>query len=155
MRIIDIMSEDLILPNLRATAKEPALQELVEHIAVVRPELDAARAGELLRARERTGSTGIGGGIAVPHAKLSGLQAPIACLARSRDGVDFGSLDGEPTHIFLALLAPENSSLYLKALARATRLLKDLEFRAKILEEERAEGLWTLIQEKDEALTSS
>ena len=76
--------------------------------------------------RERLGSTAIGDGIAIPHGKLRGISRILGVFGRSPQGVDFDSLDGNPTHLFFLLVAPEDSaSLHLKALARVSRLFKD------------------------------
>jgi len=77
-------------------------------------------------AREALGSTGIGQGIGIPHAKSQYVKTLVAAFGLSKEGIDFESLDGEPTHIFFLLLAPEDSAgPHLKALARISRLLKD------------------------------
>jgi PTS system nitrogen regulatory IIA component len=153
MRIVDIMSEDLIIPELAGTTREAVLAELVDCIVSFVPEIDAEHAIHVLVERERMGSTGVGQGLAIPHAKLPHLRRAVACFARSRRGVEFGALDGQPTHLFLALLAPEgNAGFHLKALARASRMFKDAAFRAALLEAPDA-ALWAAIQDKDEALT--
>lgn len=154
MRIVDIMSEDLIIPELLAESRDDVLAELVACIAGTTPEVDRQHAVRVLLERERIGSTGVGQGLAIPHAKLPNLRRAVACFARSSRGVDFGALDGKPTHLFLALLAPEgNASFHLKALARASRLFKDPAFRSELLETRDRPLLWSLIAKKDEALT--
>ena len=81
----------------------------------------------VLAERERLGSTAIGDGIAIPHGKIPrGRPRFVGAFGRHVQGVDFDSLDGNPTHLFFVLVAPEDStSLHLKALARVSRLLKD------------------------------
>jgi PTS system nitrogen regulatory IIA component len=156
MMIVDILSEDLIIPNLRAKTRDDVLAELVERIVAKSRDVDGKHALTVLIERERIGSTGIGHGIAIPHAKLPNLQRAIACFARSREGVEFGSLDGRPAHLFLTLLAPERGAgLHLKALARASRLFKDADFREKLLESDDTRTLWSVIYEKDTQLSSN
>lgn len=153
MLIVDILSEELIIPQLQARTREDVLVELVDRVVDHHPEVDKEYALKCLVERERLGSTGIGNGIAIPHARLPKIRRAIACFARSSDGVDFKSLDGQPAHLFLALFAPEGGAgLHLKALARASRLFKDREFRAKLLETEDAGGLWSVIYDKDTQL---
>src|SRR5687767_2101092 len=94
MMIVDILSEDLIIPNLRGRTRDEALSELVERISKLHEDVDEKLALNLLIDRERIGSTGIGNGIAIPHAKLPKIQRAIACFARSLEGVEFGSHDG-------------------------------------------------------------
>lgn len=153
MRIVDILSEDLIVPDVVATAKDQVLAELVDRMVVVRGDIDAKVALRVLVERERLGSTGVGNGFAIPHGKLPNLRGLVACFARSTKGVDFGSLDGHPAFLFLTLLAPEGAAgLHLKALARASRLFKDADFRRRLLTEPNAKDLWKIISEEDARL---
>lgn len=150
MRIVDIMSAELVVADLKAKTRDSVLEEIVGQIVTVVREVDATSAFRVLIERERIGSTGVGQGIAIPHAKLSSLSRAIACFGRSVGGVDFGSLDGKPAHLFLTLLVPEGSSgIHLKALARASRLLKDADFRKKLVELDSAPALWDAICAKD------
>lgn len=151
--IVDILSEDLIIPNLRSQTRDDVLAELVDRISAANPAVDRTYALRCLVDRERIASTGIGNGIAIPHAKIPGLKKAIACFARSQDGVDFRSLDGQPAHLFLTLLAPEGAT-HLKALARASRLLKDDKLREKLLESENASSIYGVIYETDKRLAA-
>ncbi len=154
MKIVDMLSEDLIIADLAASNRDEVLNELVACIVGASAEIDADRALAVLRARERIASTGIGQGLAIPHARLPNLTKPIACFARSARGIDFKALDGAPTHLFLALLAPSGAAgFHLKALARASRMFKDAEFRSRLLDLDEASGLWAAIADKDNALS--
>jgi PTS system nitrogen regulatory IIA component len=152
MMIVEILSEELIIPALRSRTRDDVLRELVDQIAKSRSEVDGASALKLLVDRERLGSTGIGNGIAIPHARLE-IPKAVACFARSVEGVEFGSHDGRPAHLFLALLAPtQGAGIHLKALARASRLFHDADFRSRLLAIE-APRIWSAIYEKDTQLT--
>jgi PTS system nitrogen regulatory IIA component len=88
--------------------------------------------------------------VAIPHGKLPGIKRVFAAFARSRQGVDFQSLDGEPTHLFFLLVAPEDSAgAHLKALARISRLLKDESFRTRLMQAPDAHTLFETIQQED------
>jgi len=101
--------------------------------------------------RERLGSTGIGGGVGIPHGKLDDLQSIVLGFGRSRGGVDFESLDGKSTHIFFLLLAPQNSAgLHLKLLARISRLLKKGLFKERLLQALDRDEIYHAIKEEDE-----
>jgi len=155
MKIVDMLSEDLIVADLRATNRDEVLGELVACVVAAKPEIDANEALRVLLDRERIGSTGIGEGLAIPHARLPKLTQPVACFGRSPAGVDFRALDGQPTHLFLALLAPVGAAgFHLKALARASRMLKDSSFRERLMKADGAAGLWRAIADKDEALSA-
>ena len=155
MRIIDLVREDLILPELHGRDKAAVLAELARHLAarVAAPKtLDPEALLKVLLERERLASTAIGEGVAIPHGKLDPLGAAalpgtggqagqagstggiLACFGRSREGVDFESMDGRPTYLFFVLVAPSGSTgAHLKALARISRLFKDPGFRAKLM----------------------
>ena len=101
--------------------------------------------------RERLGSTGIGGGIGIPHGKLKGLESLVLGFGLSRRGVDFESIDGRPTHIFFLLITPENSTgVHLKLLARISRILKNDPFKEKLFNAADREEVLSIIDEEDE-----
>lgn len=156
MRIVDFLSEDLIVPDLRSTTRDEVLEEVVARIVSVRSEIDPALAYRVLIERERLGSTGVGNGFAIPHARLPGLSGVVGCFARSRAGIAFGSLDGKPAFLFLTLLAPEGGGgLHLKALARASRLFKDADFREHLLHLEEGGMLWKAICAEDKRIANA
>jgi PTS system nitrogen regulatory IIA component len=150
MKIEDILAEDLVIPALAARNKADVLEELAGAVATVHSELDRSRLVQALEDRERLNSTALGDGVAIPHGKLPGLKRVFAAFGRSRQGVDFQSLDGKPTHLFFLLVAPEDSAgAHLKALARISRLLKDEAFRVRLLQAADQHELWNTIREED------
>ena len=151
MKITDILPEELVIPDLKGETKEAVVRELAEHMAAAHPEIDAQRLEEVLWERERLGSTAIGDGIAIPHGKMPGLKTVVGAFARHARGVDFQSLDGNPSKLFFLLVAPEDSvGQHLKALARVSRLLKDPEFRHRLLSGPDQSTLFKSIREEDE-----
>ena len=151
MKITDILPETLVIPTLNGKTKQEVLRELAEAMAAEHSELDAQRLDQVLWERERLGSTAIGDGIAIPHGKLSGLHTVLGAFARHASGVDFESLDGQPTKLFFLLVAPDDSvGQHLKALARVSRLLKDASFRAQLMAAQDRHDLYRLIKEEDE-----
>jgi nitrogen PTS system EIIA component len=150
MKIEDILAQDLVLPDLAGRSKTDVLIELATAVARQHPELDRERLLQALEDRERLNSTALGDGVAIPHGKLSGIKRVFAAFARSKQGVDFHSLDGEPTHLFFLLVAPEDSAgAHLKALARISRLLKDENFRARLMQAPDATALFDTIRQED------
>ncbi|MFM8411408.1 MAG: PTS sugar transporter subunit IIA [Alphaproteobacteria bacterium] len=134
MTITDILAPERIVPELRATTKPAVLEELAGLLAEATG-TDSAKLLVVLRERERLNSTAIGEGIAIPHGRLQGLKGVVAGFARSPAGVDFDSVDKQPTRLFFVLVAPDDAAaMHLKALARISRLLKDKDFRARLLE---------------------
>jgi PTS system nitrogen regulatory IIA component len=151
MKIVDILPEENVLADLRGKTKLAVLDELASALAARHPEISKDRLLEVLLEREKLGSTAIGEGIAIPHGKLPKLHSVIAAFGRSRQGVDFSSLDGGPTKLFFLLVAPEDSSgAHLKALARVSRLLRDKAFRDRLMQAETREELYRSIREEDE-----
>ena len=150
MRILDALKKEAVISDLQAVDKKGVLEELSGPVS----ELFSIEKGELvaiLMERESLGSTGIGGGIGIPHGKLKNLDTLVLGFGLSRRGVDFESMDGRPTHIFFLLVTPENSTgLHLKLLARISRILKNDPFKAKLMAAGNAAEIVSIIAEEDE-----
>ncbi len=150
MKIMDFLNKKAISVNLKATDKEGVIHELVELLSNA---AEIKNKEELIKAvlsREALGSTGIGQGVGIPHAKSQNVKELIAAFGLSKNGVDFDSLDGEPVHIFFLLLAPEESAgPHLKALARISRMLKDKFFRDLLRKAKDENDILRIIQEED------
>jgi PTS system nitrogen regulatory IIA component len=150
MKICEVLDRKSILPDLKARNKKGILEELVVPVAEIAgvSQQDLTR---VLMERERLGSTGIGGGIGIPHGKMKSLESLVLGFGLSRKGVDFESLDGQPTHIFFLLVTPENSTgLHLKLLARISRILKNDPFKSRLLEAVDSDEILGIITEEDE-----
>ncbi len=150
MKILDVLNRKTIIADLKASDKKGILEELATPVA------EEAGIGRddiirVLMERERLGSTGIGGGIGIPHGKLKELDTLLLGFGLSRTGVDFESMDGKPTHIFFLLLTPENSTgLHLKVLARISRVLKNEPFKERLLAADNPDDIHAIIREEDE-----
>jgi PTS system nitrogen regulatory IIA component len=152
MQITDMFKKEYIIEALKAKSKRAVLAELSEIFTRDHAGIQSEAMIEVLLEREKLGSTGIGDGIAIPHGKLKGLDSLVISFGRSREGIDFDSIDGRPAHIFFLLMAPESSTgQHLKALAKISRMLKDPEFRNDLLSAKNAEELYRKIAEKDES----
>lgn len=151
MHITEIFKKQFIIEDLKARSKRGVLTELSDLFALGSAKVDTKQMVDVLMEREKLGSTGIGDGIAIPHGKLKGLETLLLSFGRSREGVDFESIDGKPVHLFFLLMAPESSTgQHLKALAKISRMLKDERFRSELLSASSAEALFKAITEKDE-----
>jgi PTS system nitrogen regulatory IIA component len=151
MKFCDILSEELIIPDLQQTEKTRVLEELVGHLSAAVEGINAGELLAVLQEREKLGSTGIGDGVAIPHGKLKELKKLLAVFGKSTRGVAFNSIDGRPVHLFFLLVAPENSAgVHLKALARLSRLLKNNGFRQKLMDGADARSLYQVIVQEDE-----
>ena len=151
MHLLDILKIEAIVPELQARHKEEVLSELCGVVAEVE-NLPKEPLIEILLEREKLGSTGIGDGIAIPHGKSKIIKDLLVACGRSKEGVDFESMDGRPTHLFFLLMAPENSAgVHLKALAKISKLLKDPSFRQEFLAAKGPEEIYELIASRDSA----
>jgi PTS system nitrogen regulatory IIA component len=150
MKICDVLDRRSILPDLKAQNKKGILEELVVPVAEIAG-VSQKDLTKVLMERERLGSTGIGGGIGIPHGKMKNLESLVLGFGLSRKGVDFESLDGQPTHIFFLLITPENNTgLHLKLLARISRILKNDPFKSRLLGAVDSDEILGIIKEEDE-----
>ena len=152
MKILDVLYKEAIISDLKAVDKQWVLEELVMPIAGIAG-LNQDYLVRVLMERERLGSTGIGEGVGIPHGKLKDLASLVLGFGLSRKGVDFESMDGQPTHIFFLLVTPENSTgLHLKLLAQISRILKNEFFRQKLMDAANSDEIYSIIQEEEEEL---
>ncbi len=156
MKFIDILDPGRVVHRLSSGRREGVLQELVqkgflaEGAKAGMAKDDEERIVRVLEERERLGSTGIKDGLAIPHGKLEGLPTLIAALGLHDQGIDFGALDGQPSRIFIVLLAPETAGgLHLKALARISRLFSDPAFHRRLLEAPNAAAIYEEVAAED------
>ncbi len=150
MKIVELIRPEMIVPALVATDKRGILEELAAHMAGQNPKIDRATLAKVLIEREALASTAIGESVAIPHGKLSTVSEIVACLGRAPQGVEFESVDGNPTHLFFVLVAPESSTgAHLKALARISRVFKDVEFRKRLISAADTEGIYRVLCDED------
>jgi nitrogen PTS system EIIA component len=151
VKITDFLTVETVLPVLNSEKKSAILEEIATLLVGHHKNLRLKDVLAVLQERERISTTAIGEGVAIPHGKLPGLERIYGVFARSPKGVDFASLDGAPTQLFFALIAPENAAAdHLKALARISRLLKDETFRQRLMAGQTAQELFNLIGQEDD-----
>ena len=127
-------------------ADKPAILEQLSRTFATSYGLDAGEVLEHLEERERLGSTGFGRGVAIPHARIAGLNRPVAALLKLPQPVDFASADGMPVDLVFGLLSPENSgATHLHALAAISRLVRDERVHEALSEAPDAEALYGLL----------
>ena len=150
MKLADILVREACLVDLKARTKKEVLRELSEGLAKSAEGLDATELLDLLLEREKLGTTAMGDGIAIPHARIESLNRLLANFGRSRQGVDFDSIDGKLTHLFFLLVAPgKEGSAHLLTLARLSRFLSTPEFRSKLLDLESSDDFFRVIEEEE------
>ena len=119
------LGHQCIILEMQATGKDEALRELAAAVHSSCRDVDPAMLVNVLQEREQVGSTGVGNGVAIPHAKVPGLERMILCFGRSSNGISFEAIDNRPVHLFVQILSPTGmADEYLRSLARVSRLLK-------------------------------
>src|SRR5262249_28598289 len=113
------------------------------------PSIDVARFVDALHARERDVTTALGDGIAIPHARMTGLDRPVAAFARSRDGIAWGALDGRPTHFVFALAGPVEGGTSLKVVSAGPGALAPPRCGARLPEAADAAALLAVLADED------
>lgn len=150
MKISQLLNITSIIADLKAQTKTEVIDELAQAISKA-TEAPANNITMVLTEREQLGSTGIGGGIAIPHGKLDVLTSIHIGFGLSKKGVEYDSLDNKPVHLFFVLLTPENSAGgHLKVLAQISKLLKMEQFKKRLLTADSAETIYEIIIEQDE-----
>lgn len=145
MNLGDLITPDAILPALKANGKKQALQAIAEKAAAMTGVAERDIFETLIK-RERLGSTGVGGGIAIPHGKLAGLDRIFGLFARLAKPIDFEALDENPVDLVFLLLAPESAGAdHLKALARVARLFREPGVAGKLRASSDAEALYAVL----------
>jgi nitrogen PTS system EIIA component len=151
VKITDFLTPDRVIADLTEKEKSAVLKEMAGQLAGCESGLDATQILKVLQDREKISTTAIGEGVAIPHGKLPNVQKVSALFARSLQGVDFASLDGEPTYLFFTLIAPQDAAAdHLKALARISRLLKDPDLRRRLLAAATNQELYNIIAVEDQ-----
>jgi PTS system nitrogen regulatory IIA component len=156
VEIADLLpGPDAVLASVKASGKKALLAELASRAAVLFS-FDERRLFDRLLERERLGSTGIGGGIAIPHGRMASLTKPCGLFARLAQPIDFDSIDERPVDIVFLLVAPEGAGAdHLKALARVSRLLRDRPLVEKLRATESADALYALLVETIQAQSAA
>ncbi len=152
MKLIDVLTKECVFAELEAEDRDGVIKELLDRL-VECGRIDKDKEQPILKAlidREELGSTAIGNGVAIPHAKLDAIDDIVAAFGISHKGVDFNALDGEKVYLFFLLVAPsESAGPHLKVLARITRLLRDKNFRETLMQVKTKEEAIRLIEEED------
>ena len=150
MKISELLDKGSIVADLNSTDKKGVINELA---AAVSPSanVSAEQIASVLLEREKLGSTGIGGGIAIPHGKLDEMDNIIVGFGSSPQGVEYDSLDNKPVHIFFVLLTPADSTGgHLKVLAQISKLLKATQFKDRLIEARTLDEIYDIVLEYDE-----
>ena len=151
MRMSDFVVREAIMPSLEATTKEDVIRELIQQLATAK-QIAAEDVEEIVSAiqrREALGSTGIGRGVAIPHTKHPCVEKLVGTVAISDPGVPFESLDGEPVHVFVLLVSPQNAhGDHLRALENISKKLRDDLFVKSLRAADTPELIWGHLEDE-------
>jgi fructose-specific phosphotransferase system IIA component len=149
-KIYEILPENQILLDMKSKTKEEALDEMVHLLESSPYILNKGGLLDNLAERERLESTGIGGGIALPHTRTDYVSQLVIGFCRSRQGIEFDSLDGNPVKIFFVIAAPKTSSTRaFKILAKISRLLHTSAFRKALMEAQTKKEIQDIIKSRE------
>ncbi|GGD07315.1 PTS fructose transporter subunit IIABC [Pontibacillus salipaludis] len=152
MKITDLLKQDTMILELESSSKADVIDELVSKLDEAGRLNDKEEFKQAILAREEQSTTGIGEGVAIPHAKTAAVKEPAIAFARSQEGADYESLDGQPTHLFFMIAASEGANqAHLETLSSLSSLLMDTEFRQKLLNAETRDEIVELIDAKEKA----
>jgi nitrogen PTS system EIIA component len=152
MRMSDFVVREAILPELAGTTKESVIREMVESLRAAGyfKNGDSEDTVKAILKRELLGSTGIGRGVAIPHTKHNSVDRLIGTVALSKAGVSFDSLDGEPVHVFVLLISPQDRpGDHLRALENVSRSLRDDSFVRALRQAPSRDAIWEMLNEGD------
>jgi PTS system fructose-specific IIC component len=150
MRISDLLKRETIVLNMKATNKETAIDELVSNLDKAGRLNNAAEYKKAIWAREEQSTTGLGEGIAIPHAKSEAVKTPAIAFGRSAAGLDYEALDGQPTHLFFMIAASAGANeAHLATLSRLSTFLMDDGFRQALLNAKSEDDVLAAIDQKE------
>jgi mannitol/fructose-specific phosphotransferase system IIA component (Ntr-type) len=155
MKLLDFLVADATVEDLQAVDKAGVVQEMVAKLVSSRhlTEKQAKAVTQAIMDREALGSTGIGRGIAVPHAKQSSVKKIVGSLGRSKKGINFAAIDGEPVYLLFLLISPSDQpGPHLKALEHISVVLRDENFSKFLRRAKDQEEMISLLAEADEKL---
>ncbi|MGH2317925.1 PTS fructose transporter subunit IIABC [Planococcus sp. SE5232] len=153
MKITQLLTEETIILNLTASTKQEVLEELAGQLERAGKLADRRAFTAAILERESQSTTGIGDGIAIPHAKSAAVKSPAIAFGRAPDGLDFESLDGQPANLFFMIAATEGANDdHLEALSRLATYLMDNQFRTNILAAQSKQEVLQVVTDKEASL---
>lgn len=149
MRITDLLRKESILLNQTLGSKEEAIDALIALHEKSGNLKDREEYKKCILAREAQGSTAVGEGVAIPHAKTDAVKRPALSAITVKNGVDYKALDGKPSNLLFMIAAPMDGDLHLEVLSRLMTLIMDEDFRNRLLSAETAEEFLDIIDKKE------
>lgn len=134
MKLSDLLHKDFIIAELKSTAKEDVINELIDLFNNDNRVIDIKKVRDAVLDREKIMSTGVGKGFAIPHGKTSAVNEILAAFGKTENPIDYQALDNQPVHLVFLLVGKDNMvSTHIKLLSRISRMMTKDEFREKLL----------------------
>lgn len=152
MSLGELLREDCVLLDLTVADKSELVRCMVERLARAGLVAEVSPVAHALLERERVMSTGIGGGVAIPHAQSPAVEALAVALARVPEGIDFASLDEKPVRLIFMIVGPEERGGFIRILARISRLLYSGDLQSRLLAVESPAAAVRVIREEEDRL---
>jgi PTS system fructose-specific IIC component len=150
MKITELLTKDTIILNLKSKTKTEVINELVNKLHEAGKLNNKEEYKKAILKREEEFSTGVGEGVAIPHAKTSAVKVPALAFGYSKEGIDYDSLDGQPAHIFFMIAGQDNAdNEHLETLSRLSVMLMNEDFKKKLLTIKSKEDLIKIIDEQE------
>lgn len=151
VKISEFLKPEAIIMEIKAKEKIAAIKELVDNMVANKFVNDGEKFLKALAKRENLESTGIGNGIAIPHARTNAVKDLVLAFARSPEGVDFSAIDGKPSYLIFLIASPESKkSEYIMALAKLSRLLRKHQVREKLQNATNPKEILDVIKKNEE-----
>lgn len=134
MKLSDLLHKDFIIAELKSTAKEDAINELIDLFQNDSRVIDLKKVRDAVLDRERIMSTGVGKGFAIPHGKTNAVNEILAAFGKTDNPIDYQALDNQPVHLVFLLVGKDNMvSTHIKLLSRISRMMTKEDFREKLM----------------------
>lgn len=155
MRLVDLITEEVICPSLEGASRDEVIDELIGQLVQaghVSPEA-RPRVARAVHQREASHTTGLGSGVAVPHGVSDDVDRVVGALGIHRAGVDFAAVDGQPVHLVILLVVPPNMfQAHIRTLAGVARVLNDPGLRRQLMSAADSEQVMAILSEREGAL---
>ena len=151
MKLSDLLHKDFIIAELKSTAKEDVINELIDLFNNDNRVIDIKKVRDAVLDREKIMSTGVGKGFAIPHGKTSAVNEILAAFGKAENPIDYQALDNQPVHLVFLLVGKDNMvSTHIKLLSRISRMMNKDDFREKLLKVNSKREIIDIFREEEE-----
>ncbi|MDR3626755.1 MAG: PTS sugar transporter subunit IIA [Ignavibacteriaceae bacterium] len=151
MKILDLLNNNYIIPDLKGESKEDVINELIDLFKDDKRVIDLEKVRDAVLEREKIMSTGVGKGFAIPHGKTNAVNDILAAFGKSNRPIEYDSLDGHPVNLVFLLVGKDNLvSKHIKLLSRISRMMNKDEFREKLIQANTSDEILEIFRKEEE-----